>query len=269
MSFVELGYAAVANTESRKKKIIERTEALVTAGRAEVAEVVSLLGVCAFAEAFTSGRSGSCVLKSVRNALKLGSSSTSLMDSLSALREHTIACVPRVICLSRRSRPSILLTDAAADESSVTLGACLLDVESGTREFFGCQLYGPIIDEWRVEGKEQVICQAELVAVPIALWSWRRVLAQRNALVFIDNEPAKDALIRGTSSSAASALLVRQCRMLCASYGIGAWYARVPSPSNIADGPSRRFKGEVLRLGACEVRPICPDFIVGARFGPV
>jgi hypothetical protein len=152
MSFVEHGFAAVSNTENRRRKIMDQTQSMITAGHAEEADVISLLGVCAYAEAQTTGRSGACFLKAVRNTLKQGPSSAALFDALSALREHTMACVPRFIRLSRHARPAILLTDAAADEASVTLGACLFDSDSGVREYFGCQLHGPILEEWRAEG---------------------------------------------------------------------------------------------------------------------
>ena len=214
---------------------------------------------CAFAEAQTSGRSGSVFLKDVSRGLKLGESSTALISALDALRKHTIASVPRVVNLTRQVRPVILLTDAAADETSVSLGGCIFDEATGRREFFGCRLQGPILDEWRAEGKEQLICQAELIAVPIAIWTWRRYLLQRNVLAFVDNEPAKDALIRGTSSSQASSIMVQQTRIMCASFGTGPWFARVPSPSNIADGPSRKENRELFKLGAKHIVPALPS----------
>ena len=102
---------------------------MITEGHADETDIVSLLGVCSFAETQTSGGSGSILVKGVRNAMKRGSSSQGLLDALAALRDHTTACVPRVVRLAKHSRPAILLTDAAADETSVTLGACLFDPE--------------------------------------------------------------------------------------------------------------------------------------------
>ena len=108
------------------------------------------------------------------------------------------------------------------------------------------------------QGKEQVICQAELLAVPVALCTWADILWGRDVIIFVDNDPAKDALIHGISSSAASSRLVRFTRTFCASIGLGAWYDRVASPSNIADAPSRGQFEALLRAGASQVQPVAP-----------
>ena len=144
-----------------------------------------------------------------------------------------------------------------------------MDAHSGKREFFGCVVVGDVINRWKAEGKEQVICQAELLAVPIALWVWRRTLEQRNAIVFVDNEPAKDALVRGISSSNASSAMVRDTRILCAGLAIGPWFARVTSPSNLADGPSRADDSVLVALGSRRIVasvPTCFDDVVLREF---
>ena len=118
------------------------------------------------------------------------------------------------------------------------------------------------------EGKEQVICQAELLAIPVAFRTWEGHLAGRDVVVFIDNEPAKDALIHGISSSLQSSLLVRYTRILCARAAVGAWYERVASPSNIADDPSRGKFTALLAAGAIEVQPVDPEVGAPANFTP-
>ena len=180
------------------------------------------------------------------------------MTALAALRDHTVACVPRVVRLAKRSRPVILLTGAVADDSSVSLGACLFDFETSRKECFGYCLHGPVLDYWRSEGKEQLICQAELIAVHIAFWTWRCELAQRNLFTFVDIDPANDALIRGSSFSLASSDLVRETIIICLQFAVGWWYTRVPSPSNLADGPPRSENETLLALGAKAVRPRAP-----------
>ena len=103
--------------------------------------------------------------------------------------------------------------------------------------------------------KEQVICQAELAAVVIAVATWAGLMKHRDALLFVDNDPAKDALVNGCSKSTASAEMVRFCRLLCAQHAIAPWVDRVPSPSNIADGPSRGESEVLVSAGAMRVAP--------------
>ena len=98
----------------------------------------------------------------------------------------------------------------------------------------------------------------------MALCTWAHVLANRDVLVFVDDEPAKDCVIHGISSSEVSARLVRFTRRKCAELALGVWYDRVASPSNIADDPSRAIFSALLKIGAKKVEPIvreCSDAI--------
>ena len=85
-------------------------------------------------------------------------------------------------------------------------------------------------------------------------------MRDRDALIFIDNNSSKDALVRGISASHASSLMVKATRLTCAQHAIAAWYDRVPSPSNLADAPSRREFEALLAMGAVRVAPMSlPD----------
>jgi hypothetical protein len=118
-------------------------------------------------------------------------------------------------------------------------------------EFFGKRCNDAIVSKWQKGGNKQVICQAELIAIPIALATWQSELKDRDLILFIDNDPAREALIRGSSVSPTSSEYVHWCRMLCAGLAISPWYARVASPSNIADAPSRGRFEQLHSLGAC------------------
>ena len=85
--------------------------------------------------------------------------------------------------------------------------------------------------------------------------------------MFVDNEPAKDALIHSISASPASSRLVQFSRLFCARKALGALNERVASPSNIGDAPSRGRFSEFHCAGASEVAPIAPvlDEVVSLR----
>ena len=144
-----------------------------------------------------------------------------------------------------------------------TFGAVLFDPRNGTFEFFGGKFARATVDFWQRDGatqeqdepkaKEQIICQAELAVVPMAFSTWREVLKDREILSFIDNEPAKEALINGSSSSWASAEMVRETRRMTAEGAMAPWYDRVASPSNLADEPSRGHFLRLIKLGAVRV----------------
>ena len=79
---------------------------------------------------------------------------------------------------------------------------------------------------------------------------WRRELRERKAIGFVDNDCVRENLIRGDSASD------HNRRILCAisseelAHPIWPWYARVPTHSNLADGPSRLDCGLLLTLGS-------------------
>ena len=112
---------------------------------------------------------------------------------------------------------------------------------------------GQLGDQDDARVKEQIIAQAELAVVPMAFATWMKLLRDREILVFVDNEPAKDALINGISSSWASAVMVRETRRISAAGAMAPWYDRVASPSNLADDPSRGHFQRLISLGASSV----------------
>ena len=75
-------------------------------------------------------------------------------------------------------------------------------------------------------------------------------------MLFVDNDSARHALIRGGSPSSASAYLVSAFWKAETALLAYVWVERVPSASNIADGPSRLCFDQVRELGGLPVRPV-------------
>ena len=74
-------------------------------------------------------------------------------------------------------------------------------------------------------------------------------------VVFVDNDSARHALIKGGSPSPASAQLVGLFWTVEAHLRSFAWIERVASSSNIADGSSRLDFAAVRSLGAAPSEP--------------
>ena len=172
------------------------------------------------------------------------------------------AAKPRNVILVHRLPPVIIMTDAAADETGVTLGALLCDLASQTLHFFGAEVREETVHRWKLDGRRQVIGQAELVAVPVAFSTWSEVLRHRDVFVFIDNDSATAALVRGASAAESSDVIANTARLMTAELSMACWYERVPSPSNPADLPSRRMKAELIAQGFTEV-----DYKLSRRVG--
>ena len=101
--------------------------------------------------------------------------------------------------------------------------------------------------------------------MPVALSTWKEELKGRDVIISIDNDPAREALIRESSVASESSCYVHGCRLLYAEAVVAPWYARVASPSNIVDKPSR---GDFMQLRASgarwrEPRPITCEPLLG------
>ena len=93
--------------------------------------------------------------------------------------------------------------------------------------------------------KKQIIGQAELYPAVVARRLWRKKIQGRDVVHFIDNDSAKFVLIKGTSPCLESAWLTQSFWTNESEADSRSWIARVPSRSNIADGPSRGDRAEV------------------------
>ena len=144
-----------------------------------------------------------------------------------------------------------MFSDGACEEDDqgegfTTVGAVLLS--DGEARCFGFQVPADVARSWRSGSAWQVVGQAELFPIYVARRVWADWLRDRDVIYWIDNESAKQAMIKGYSPVIAS------CRILGAAaeseilLQTRAWYARVPTWSNPGDPASRLSFEEVRRL---------------------
>ena len=90
---------------------------------------------------------------------------------------------------------------------------------------------------------DQLICQIELLAMVLVRWEWKIELSNRRVLLFVDNNSARGAAIKGRSSSLTMDDVVKAFYSIEVHLPSFCWVERVPSKSNPADEPSK-FEGE-------------------------
>ena len=145
----------------------------------------------------------------------------------------------------------------------------MFDPVDGTLEFFGDRVPEDVARSWgRRAGDEQVIGQAELAPMVLAMRLWQGVLVDRDVLAFVDNDSAKDAAVRGYNPSLPSAFLVAELWRCIAAAGARPWFERVAGPSNPADGPSRLDFAAVIRRGGRR-RELGGELWACVRAGPI
>ena len=259
----------VANTSARKERVTLELQRLRQKGFATQPELDSLLGVLQFSDAQSFGRCGTAALRKLR---RLGGGGWALLRSDEAREiirfwlDYVASARPRLVPTAKRAPPILVFTDAAAegdDFADVGIGAILVDSVSHQVRALAASVDKTAVDEWRVDGQRQIIGQAELAAIPIALFTWRRLLANRNVFVFIDNDSALDAAIKASSPHQASAALAFAVRRVAAAEGMGLWLERVPSSANPADWPSRGEFAPLRRWGALLDAALVPPELAG------
>ena len=67
---------------------------------------------------------------------------------------------------------------------------------------------------------------------------------------YIDNESSRMALIKGFGETSHAARFIKAYVNLEGEHQVKTWFARVPSHSNVGDGPSRDDISLVTELGA-------------------
>ena len=113
--------------------------------------------------------------------------------------------------------------------------------------------------------KRTIIMEAEFLALICALQVWAGLIRNAPVTAFIDNNSCRDIIISAKGRSKTVKCLLQHFLKLEHDCGIIMWVARVPSPSNIADEPSRRSMHSISwrrSLVSCtDIAPVVNDII--------
>ena len=146
---------------------------------------------------------------------------------------------PRILNCSGLAASVLIFTDAAYEDGLATWGCVVIDPLTDTSEVSGGAIPEKLVSCWQQLAGQQVITQAEAFAVLLARKSYELLVRQRKVIFFVDNEDARYALIHGSSPSISLLKIVQAFHSCSVADSSIAWLERVPSPSNIADLPSR------------------------------
>eukprot|EP00439_Symbiodinium_sp_Y106_P014917 s3279_g2.t1 len=258
------GIIQVRNKPSRIDQLKPILDEALSTGTIVPASLPSFLGKLQYADAQLFGRAGRLALADLR---KLGhfsrvpaSLDASCRTALEILKERLLFGKPRTLTASWREPPFLLFTDGALEQSAslgceASIGAVLFPPGHGRAQVFGCAVPEPVLAHWRAAGSHHVIGIVELYAIVVALRHWRRLLRGRRTIVFVDNWSALDVMVRGNGDVATWRELLLTLENPEENVVSCLWIARVPSKSNISDGPSRAcldeltpFKPEIVGI---------------------
>ena len=166
---------------------------------------------------------------------------------------------PRVFHARDVLPPVLIFSDGACEPEGTSIGAVLYDPLSDLLQCFEAGISPDTLNTWKSKKDQtQVIGQAELFPPLVARLTWRKILAGRRCVFFLDNESARIAMIRAYSPVLCSLKIVVSCLKWDYDNKTIGLYARVPTPSSPGDAPSR-FRIPLIRNGADVVVPVFPD----------
>ena len=243
---------------------------ILSAGFLDFKAALSLKGKLYFSESQTYGRA----LAPVSRILSIWASrggrrklDDSLSEALKSIIIHFAGAAPRVVAPRSTASPVLVFTDGACEEAFTSVGGAMW--ADGIVECFGAEIPPEVCQSWTSKvDQTQVIGQAELFPVLVAKLTWKKHLAGRRAIYFLDNESARIALVKAYSPVLPSLKIIMQCLEWDFVNRSDSWYARVPTASNISDGPSRMSLA-VMQGQFPSARVVPPAFPDGVPRGKV
>jgi hypothetical protein len=260
IDFSELanGIIEIRNKPGRAEEVQALALSYLDRGALSPAQAASLRGRTLYLEQQCVGRCGAMATRALgRRAQQAGGSFGVEGDVGRALRwiaDYVVTAVPRSVRLRETEPPVVIFTDGAWEAQTATIGAMIFT--PGERpQVFGETVPESIRRTWADDSDAQVIGQAELLPIFVAKLTWAAALSRRRAIYFVDNDSARHACIRLYSPVEASSNILWAIAEQDARTQTSSWYARVPSASNPADGPSRlRFEEACRRWNAVRVQ---------------
>ncbi|CAE7198920.1 ANKRD50 [Symbiodinium sp. CCMP2592] len=259
------GVLKVRNTEKRRKELTAAIKGFLDKGTMTQKEALQLRGRVQFAQAQFFGRLGRRCLTEVTKHAYTGRSKLSSMakERLEEFGKFLDMAQPRLVG-QVSCRTFMILTDAAFETESGTggLGGVLLTGSGSALSFFSVPISEQQAKSMSLQDEHTIIYELEMFGVLIGLkllvektaafaesYEQPGAVAGTGVICYIDNDAARHAYIVGSSKKGVAGILIDEVNFLEYVHGILPWYARVASPANLADEPSRMKLDRVKRLG--------------------
>ena len=246
VSSMARGEVKIDNTESRKKDLCETIGTCLKTTKLSRHDALRLRGRMQFTSGQIYGRVAKTCLGHVTmhaystTGVALSPSTTKAltlyMNMLTSQGPRSLSC--------RSTNTWYFFTDASFEvENDIPYsgyGGVLVSPDGRPTRFFSGDLSGNHVALLNPKGLKTIIFECEFLAVLIAYKVWAKEVAGSQLVVFIDNNAVRDSLISCDTSNATAAKILKSILQLEDDVKALAWYTRVPSPSNIADDPSRK-----------------------------
>ena len=250
------GYFELGNTDGRKQELEQRVVDIVSSDNITPSESLSLRSRLLFAESQIFGRFAKLALRVIGSEALMGRAqkplSPQMRHSLEWMKERIVNGKPRRVDTSLKETMLLFLDGACSPKdplqewSGTSIGGVLFDMSGKAIQCFGEVLSDEVTRAWSGQKKEQLVFEAEVLALDV----WGHFLSDRLVFVFIDNEAAKSCWIAGSADSVMSESMIHKGATMESRLNVSPYFWRVPTHSNVSDGPSRGHFDLCSSLGA-------------------
>ena len=246
----------IGHTKERSSELAEAIEGHLRTGAISSKEAERLRGRMIFFEGFSFGRVACSAVKSLGKCVELRRSSITLDDdmrfNLEFLKTRVESSQPIRIG-PRLHKPWIIFSDGSSEPEAGTgaIGGVLVNPLGQCQHFFSAQIPSSCISRLLVDSGNPIY-ELEILPLVVCLELWGDLIKDCPVVHYIDNDAAKASMIKGYGATEVARRLVQKYVEQEERLQLKVWFARVPSFSNLSDGPSRNDCSEVLAMGASQ-----------------
>ena len=244
----------LGHTKERSEELTGQIKSYLSSGKIGSKEAERLRGRLLFFESFTFGRLAGDAVKAI-GRVACGNRQPMNFDqdvrnALEFLLLRVQSAKP-IVVTPKLKECWLIFTDGAceAESSKGSIGGVLITPHGECLKYFSSGVPAIVMDELMKHSKNP-IHELEVLPVVISLWLWADFVKCAPLVHYIDNESSRMALIKGVGETSHAARFIKAYVNLESEHQVKTWFARVPSHSNVGDGPSRDDISLVTELGA-------------------
>ena len=257
VSNLHRGVMEIANTENRRQELLAFLRHAIQTRRLTKQEALRLRGRLQFSAGQLFGRIAKSALAAISNHAYMSTNAALSDDTVDALVMHAHLLdfgKPRVLRASSATSWYIQ-TDACFESGPgdvmAGIGAVLFNPCGKPVKFFSHKLSQTVVSAINPDDKRTAIYECEFFSLFCAFLSWGSLITDA-VVIYTDNNGVRDTLIACTTRNAVARKILTATLALESMLQLTPWYARVPTDSNLSDGPSRFCCEELLATGAMQ-----------------
>ena len=241
------GRVFIRHTDERKAELLARIDEILSDNSLTPKEAESLRGRMHWYESYLFGRTANLAVHQLGKRISgppwIKQLDEELKSALVLLRDRVLNGPP-VTLTAATETPLVIFTDGACESEGGSVGGILYCGSCEPLRYFSSKVPDLLLREFSTEAQHPIFL-VELLACYLAIFLWGPEAVGRYVVLYLDNEAAKGAIIKGYSSTQLGNALVKLTISAEESSQWKTWYGRVPTSSNTADAPSR-FDNDAL-----------------------